>query len=291
MKKAIVFAVAVLGAFLAFADAGIEVAQSTDLARKNTAISWQFTECCDTAVRLSVKRNGEDFDVSGWDTSLVLGGTSSGCVVEGVATGYGTILFAVPACSMPTNGKYTVQITAMKDRRSEEWARGTLRVNANPGMEYMPTCWMGYQKVAKLAASMLTMEFITNSISPFLSGRRGMSEGFVSSRTNLCFVTSKSSAAGVPNFMPFAWDMTNSVPMVLRNAMSASTFTTPDGTAENAVFTRIGDNGEVETFNPTNISGKSWFVSAETGRKFLVTSKLVTDFSRDMTLGTVKGRK
>lgn len=282
MKKTIVASCALLGAFLAFADAGTELVQTTDLARKNTAISWQFTECCDTAVRLSVKRNGEDFDVSGWDTSLVLGGTSSGCVVEGVATGYGTILFTIPACSMPTNGKYTVQITAMKDRRSEEWARGVVRVNLNPGMGYMPTCWMGYQKVAKLAASMITHQYLTNDIIVALTKDFNMTV-IIPASTNPCVRVLKSFVDEIPVKTKFVYDGAHADPMEFRNAEFPDTYISIPSNRNfmASTFYLSGANG-VERFNPERIGHDVWYRSTSvTNRKFMVRGGYCTDRKRN----------
>ena len=130
-------------AFTALAAFGVETSISLDVARKNSSISLSYTECCDHTVRATIRDNGDDFDCNGWEVNLVFGAGDSGCVHEGVVAYANEVLFNIPASSMPTNGKYTVQVMAMKSGRSYEWGRGTLRVNANPGMEYMPTCWMG----------------------------------------------------------------------------------------------------------------------------------------------------
>lgn len=261
MKKTIAAIIAFCGLFAAFADAGAELVLSLDLARKNTAISWTWTEYCDTAVRVTVMRNGEDFPVAGWDASLVLGGTASGCVVEGVRSGYNDITFTVPAFSMPTNGKYTVQINAMKDRRSEEWGRGNVRVNMNPGMAYMPTCWMGYQKVAQLAASMITVDLITNDVVRAVqSNFYPKATGKVDPYTNDCFLVGFSFVPEVVSGARFFWDGESGDTMVFRNVGSPGVFKSRDGSVSNAEFELYRDGVRISWTNNT----KNVFVSTAT---------------------------
>lgn len=267
MKKLIALSIALLGAFAASA-VGVEVLQTIDLARRNSSISWSFTEYCDTTVRLSVLKNGEDFDASGWETSLVLGGTSSGCVVEGASRGYGTIVYTVPACSMPTNGKYTVQFTAMRNGRSEEWARGTLRVNLNPGMEFMPTCWMGYQKVAKLAASMITVDLITNEVFQSVSSNLVTRGNYrIEPWTNRCVLIGKSFVPGLGRGYAFYWDRNETEPRLFKSELYPGfTFHLPGGSITNAYcnatvdgVTAVYTNDTTGTFYPADTNGVKKF--------------------------------
>ena len=270
-----VFAVAALVALASLADAGSATSLALDLSRKNTSISLSWTEFCDNSVRASVLRGGEEFGVSGWDVFLAIGGTSSGCVVEGVADGFNEVVFNVPASSIPTNGRYTVQINAMKDRRSEEWGRGNLRVNLNPGVEFMPTCWMGYQKVARLAASMLTMEFVTNEVfSTVLSNAVARVDS--SARTNACIHVTKSRVAeiGVPT--SFVWDGSNAVSRAFRShVLPGGAFTLPENHAIAASSFVLGG----ETFLPEKLAdGKWWYRStSDPTRKFMVRLAFVSD--------------
>ena len=253
-NKIFVFAAALLAANVALA-AGNQTALALDLARKNTAISLTWTEYCDNAVLAAVLRGGEEFPVAGWDVALVLGGTTSGCVVEGIAAGYNTVLFDIPASSIPTNGRYTVQINAMKDRRSEEWGRGSLRVNVNNGVSYMPTCWMGYQKVARLAASMLTMEFITNEV--FTAVLTNMSSlATVEPLTRPCVVVTKSKVAEIEAPVGFVCAETNGTQYILRSfAVPGAQFTfTASGEEELSAFALDG-----ETFLPEKLADGEWW--------------------------------
>ena len=153
MKHYIVFVFALVLAFLTFA-AGQETLVSIDLARKNaTAMSLVWTEHQSTSIRLNVKRNGEDFDLTGWENRLVIGDGTTGLVVTGAQTGYGDCVFTVDPASIPTNGRYSVAITAEQGYHTEEWARGVLRVELDHGVNYMPTSWYGWEKVARLAAT------------------------------------------------------------------------------------------------------------------------------------------
>ncbi len=270
-----VFAVAALVALASLADAGSATSLALDLSRKNTSISLSWTEFCDNSVRASVLRGGEEFGVSGWDVFLAIGGTSSGCVVEGVADGFNEVVFNVPASSIPTNGRYTVQINAMKDRRSEEWGRGNLRVNLNPGVEFMPTCWMGYQKVARLAASMLTMEFVTNEVfSTVLTN--AISLATVESLTRPCVVVTKSKVAEIEAPVGFVCAETNGTQYILRSfAVPAAHFTfTASGEEELSAFALDG-----ETFLPEKLAdGKWWYRStSDPTRKFSIRLTYVSD--------------
>jgi hypothetical protein len=273
-NKIFVFAAALLAAQTLLA-AGSQTALALDLARKNTAISLTWTEYCDNAVLAAVLRGGEEFPVAGWDVALVLGGTTSGCVVEGIAAGYNTVLFDIPASSIPTNGRYTVQINAMKDRRSEEWGRGSLRVNVNNGVSYMPTCWTGYQKVARLAASMLTMEFITNEV--FTAVLTNVSSlATVEPLTRPCVVVTKSKVAEIEAPVGFVCAETNGTQYILRSfAVPAAHFTfTANGEEELSTFALNG-----ETFLPEKLAdGKWWYRSTSNPtRKLSIRLTYVSD--------------
>ena len=214
--------------------------------------------------------------------SLVLGGTSSGCVVEGVATGYNVLAFDVPAASLPTNGRYAVQINAMHGRRSEEWGRGSLRVNISPGMEYMPTCWMGYQKVAKLAASMLTMEFITNEVFTAVLTNVAMRVDS-SARTNACIHITKSKVEEIAVPTSFAWDGSNAVARAFRShALPGGAFTLP----EDHAIAPSSFELDGEEFMPEKLmDGKWWYRStSDPTRKFMVKLAFVSDRVRDRIL-------
>ena len=279
--KTIIALLAASVAVSAFA-AGNEYSLTLDLARKNTAISLNWTEYCDNALVASVLRGGEEFPVEGWDVSLVLGGTSSGCVVEGVATGYNVLAFDVPAASLPTNGRYAVQINAMHGRRSEEWGRGSLRVNISPGMEYMPTCWMGYQKVAKLAASMLTMEFITNEVFTAVLTNVAMRVDS-SARTNACIHITKSKVEEIAVPTSFAWDGSNAVARAFRShALPGGAFTLP----EDHAIAPSSFELDGEEFMPEKLmDGKWWYRStSDPTRKFMVKLAFVSDRVRDRIL-------
>ena len=275
------FLAALLAANVALA-AGNQTALALDLARKNTAISLTWTEYCDNAVLAAGLRGGEEFPVAGWDVALVLGGTTSGCVVEGIAAGYNTVLFDIPASSIPTNGRYTVQINAMKDRRSEEWGRGSLRVNVNNGVSYMPTCWMGYQKVARLAASMLTMEFITNEVFTAVLTNVAVNVDF-DSWTNGCIRGAKSDTAEVPVHTSFAWDGSNAVARAFRSHdLPGGAFTLP----EDCAIATSSFELDGETFLPEKLAdGKWWYRSAaDPTRKFMVKLAFVSDRVRNRIL-------
>ena len=277
LRTTLGFLAALLAANLAPA-AGNQTALALDLARKNTAISLTWTEYCDNAVLAAVLRGGEEFPVAGWDVALVLGGTTSGCVVEGIAAGYNTVLFDIPASSIPTNGRYTVQINAMKDRRSEEWGRGSLRVNVNNGVSYMPTCWMGYQKVARLAASMLTMEFITNEV--FTAVLTNVSVRVdLSSWTNACIGVESSAAAGIPERSRFVWDGSNAVSRVFRSHnLPGGAFTLPQNLAIATSSFALGG----ETFLPQKVDGRWWYCSTSNpARRFMVKLAFVGDGLRN----------
>lgn len=228
---------------------GAETAIALDISRRNTSISLSFTESCDHAVLATIRDGGDDYNCSGYDVNLVFGAGDRGAVHEGVVRNVNEVLFDIPASSMPTNGKYTVQILAMKDGRSVEWGRGTLRVNANPGMEFMPTCWMGYQKVARLAASMITTDLLTNDVvqaaySNFVVRPKSMIQPY----TNVCFSIGKSFVPGLNRNMHFFWDRQDTEPRTYRTAsFAAGYFLAPGGSITNAVF-MLNTNGETVTY-------------------------------------------
>lgn len=255
-------------ASVAFAT-GTETAILLDVARRNTSISLSYTECCDHAVRATIRDSGDDFDCNGWTVNMVFGAGDRGVVHEGVVTNANEVLFDIPASSMPTNGKYTVQVLAMKSGRSYEWGRGTLRVNANPGMEYMPTCWMGYQKVARLAASMITVELLTNDVVQAAMSN-SVARLDVTNRpmfTNVCFFIDKTFVPGLNRATRFFWDRQEAEPWVFRTArFPEGVFYAPGGSITNAFF-ELTRNGETTTYT-NNASGMFLPASTNVTDKF-----------------------
>ena len=126
---------------------------AVDLARRAAAVAWTWTGLADNAVRLSLTRGGGDFPTAGWGGTLFIGDGALGCAVPGAASGYNELIFDVGRDSVPTNGRYAVQVLATNGTgRVEEWARGTLTVRANPAAEGMPTNWSAYADIARKAA-------------------------------------------------------------------------------------------------------------------------------------------
>ena len=247
---------------------GTETAIALDVSRRNTSISLTFTECCDHAVRAAIRDRGDDFNCSGWEVNLVFGAGDRGVVHEGIVQNVNEVLFDIPASSMPTNGKYTVQVLAMKAGRSNEWGRGTLRVNANPGMEYMPTCWMGYQKVARLAASMITTDRLTNEVVQAMREEFAPRRLTVTPWTNNVLVVKKSFGGTFAWLSMFVQDRTQ--PTKWWSTRHNGVFTWDGSDLTNAVCT-VTDDGGVEVFSPTNIKSKVWFRSdRDPARYFLV---------------------
>ena len=253
-KLALVFALcatALLG--------GQEYFVSIDLARKNTNLSFAWTEHQNTAVRVSVFKNGEDFNVDGWDGFLVLGGGTRGLVVDGVREGYGDFVFNVDQSVMPTNGKYTVQIAAQRGYHTEEWASGTLRVNTNPGIEYLPTCWMGYERVAKLAALYVGTNELKRVVDEIVNVDISI-DGLV--RTNAAIVVKMSKVADIPQGSRFAFCGTSNGEAEFKN------IDLPDvrifgGT--NAVGSTIKVLSSGTTYVSTNMNGKVLHVKSGGG--------------------------
>lgn len=134
---------------------------SADLSKRAATVAWTWTEIADSAVRLSLSRNGDDFPTAGWGGTLFIGDGTLGCAVSGVTNGYNELMFDVGRDSIPTNGKYTVQILATNETgRVEEWARGTLTVRANPAADGMPASWSLYQELARKVAPFIDAEGI-----------------------------------------------------------------------------------------------------------------------------------
>ena len=225
--KRLTFFLAAMSILTACADLGQETIVNVDLSRRPlNGLSWSWTEYNDTSVRLVANRNGDEFCITNWSAYLVLGGGASGCVYEGLQSGYNEFVFNVDSSSLPTNGRYTVQIVGSQGRRSEEWARGNLRVNINPAVNYMPTCWMGYQKVARLAALYVTWDGLmaspsnhqelANSVAAALNevdiGER------VSTCTNPCVCVTKSNIPELPLWSYLAWDGVSSDPRLYWNS-------------------------------------------------------------------------
>ena len=194
-----------LSAILAFAlaassgasAAGREYLVQIDLARKNRDLSLVWTELQSTAVRVNVRDNGDDASLSGWDGYLAVGDADKGLVVEGELTAPNEWLFRVDASAIPTNGRYSVAVTAQKGYHTEEWARGVLRVNTYPGVEWMPTCWMGWQKVAKLAALYVSTNDLAAAFAAYEEDVAYDFDAYV--RTNDCLVVQKTTVDALPN--------------------------------------------------------------------------------------------
>lgn len=243
---------------------GQERLVSIDLARKESSLSFVWTENQNTAVRVSVKDNGSDFNLDGWDGFLVLGGGKRGLVVEGVRVGYGSFVFHVDQYAMPTNGKYTVQITAQRGYHTEEWASGVVRVQLNPGVEYMPTCWMGYERVAKLAALYINTNDVRVAVDEIVGADFNL-DGLT--RTNAAVVVKVSKVADIPQGARFAFYNPSGGEATFKNA------DLPDvrifgGT--NAVSSTIEILSSGAMYAPTNINGKAWHVKVGGGPVELV---------------------
>lgn len=238
---------------------GQERLVSIDLARKNSSLSFIWTEHQNTAVRVSVMDNGTDFNLDGWDGFLVLGGGTRGLVVEGVRDGYGDFVFNVDQSAMPTNGKYTVQITAQRDYHTEEWASGVVRVQLNPGVEYLPTCWMGYERVAKLAALYIGTNDVRRAVDEIVGADFDLD---CLTKTNAAVVVKVSNVADIPQGTRFAFYKPNGGMAEFKNADR------PDiriygGTNAAASTVEVLSSGAV--YAPTNINGKVWHVKVGGG--------------------------
>ena len=134
---------------------------SVDLSKRAAAVAWTWTELADCSVRLMVSRNGDDFPTAGWGGIMFIGDGSLGGAVYGVTNGYNELVFDVLRGSVPTNGKYAVQILATNDTgRIEEWARGSLTVRANPSADGMPADWSAYADLARKVAPFIDAEGI-----------------------------------------------------------------------------------------------------------------------------------
>ena len=231
-----------------------------DIARKNEgSLSFVWTENQNTAVRVSVLKNGDDFDLTGWDGFLVLGGGGRGLVVEGVRDGYDDFVFRVDQSAMPTNGKYTVQITAQRGHHTEQWASGKLRVQLNPGVEYMPTCWMGYERVAKLAALYINTNDVRVAVDEIVGADLDLD---CLTKTNAAVVVKVSNVADIPQGTRFAFYRPNGGTAEFKNTDR------PDiriygGTNAAASTIEVLSSGAV--YAPTNINGKVWHVKVGGG--------------------------
>lgn len=130
-----------------------------DLSKRAAAVAWTWTELADSSIRLVVTRNGEDFPTAGWGGFLFIGDGSMGGAVGGAANGYNELVFDVAHGSVPTNGKYAVQILATNETgRIEEWVRGSLTVRVNPSADGMPADWSAYADLARKVAPYISAE-------------------------------------------------------------------------------------------------------------------------------------
>ena len=132
---------------------------SVDLAKRTATVAWTWTDLADSAVRLSLTRNGDDFPTAGWGGSLFIGDGTTGCAVGGTRSGFNELFFDVGRDNVPTNGRYAVQIIATNEAgRVEEWVRGSLTVRANPAAEGMPASWSAYADIARKVAPLIDCE-------------------------------------------------------------------------------------------------------------------------------------
>ena len=261
---------------------GQERLVSIDLARKESSLSFVWTENQNTAVRVSVKDNGSDFNLDGWDGFLVLGGGKRGLVVEGVRVGYGSFVFHVDQYAMPTNGKYTVQITAQRGYHTEEWASGVVRVQLNPGVEYMPTCWMGYERVAKLAALYINTNDVRVAVDEILG------ESFeldCVTRTNAAVVVQVSKVPDVQKGSWFAFNKPNGGTAEFKNVEMPNVHIY-GGT--NAASSTIEVLTTGAMYTPTNINGKVWHRNAESGGLVYMVDCLMTNNEKNTAIGGVR---
>ena len=281
--KRLTFFLAAMLILSSFADMGQETIVNVDLSRRPlNGLSWTWTEFCDSSVRLVAKRNGDEFCTTNWTCYLVLGGTSSGCVYEGVANGYNETVFNVDSASLPTNGRYTVQIVGTQGRRSEEWARGNLRVNMNPAMNYMPTCWMGYQKVARLAALYVTWDDLMTSPSnhqeltnTVVTAITDVDIGdYVSTMTNPCVCVTKSNVPELPRWSKLAWDGVSRDPRVFLNTSLPAVLRLYGDTFDTATLEVIRNGSNFMTFAPTNVNGSIYFSSCPTNLENYIKFKM-----------------
>ena len=285
--------IAILAAFVscaAFADNASETRLSVDLTRP-ASFSWTWTRNLDTAIRMTVKRGGDEFAVTGRVWSIVLGGADSGFVCDGVRTAYNEVLFDIHADALPTNGRYVVQLMVNNGTRSEEIGRGNLTVRLNPAMDYMPSCWMGYQKVARLASYFIQMDVITNAVIAALSTNSAPSASASASTvdftdwTNHCLRVTKSKVPEMPIVKRFVWDGSNTEVRVMRCAdFPAGRFVLPGAWSPltNSYFEISAAVGEPERFHAERVSGQLWYKSAaDESRKFMVKPAFVGNRQRN----------
>ncbi len=289
MRAAILF-ISAFVSFAGLADAGVELALRLDLAKRNSYIAWNLTQYCDTQVRTTVVKNGEDFNLDGWSVYLVLGGADSGVAAQGVISDYNELVFTLPATSLPTNGKYTVQVSATKDRRSEEWGSGTVRVKLNPSVNYMPTSWVGYEQVAKVAATLIADRMIDDGLyDSVASNLLQRIIGEEAAQTNLCIDVLKSNVAEVPTGLRFVETQQTANGFIYSNAAYTNiTFVLPaNRRIFKAEFSLATTNG-VEVFTPTKKNGAVRFKTTSTNntsRIFYLLGGWCSDAERNECLG------
>ena len=276
-KLALMFALCASALF-----GGQERLVSIDLARKNQSLSLIWTEMQNTAVRVSVKDNGSDFNLDGWDGFLVLGGGKRGLVVEGVREGYGDFVFRVDQSAMPTNGKYTVQITAQRGYHTEEWASGVVRVQMNPGVDYLPTCWMGYERVAKLAALYIGTNDVRRAVDEIVGADFELD---CVTRTNAAVVVQVSKVQDIHKGSRFAFNRPNGGEAEFKN-VDYPDIRIYGGTNAASSVIEVMTTGT--TYAPTNINGKVWHRNAESGGMVYMADCLVTNNEKIKAMGGVR---
>ncbi len=115
---------------------------SIDLERPQQPFVIPLTEATDSTVSAQLLASGSEFDPTGWTGLLWYGTTAGGYTLTNSASGYGLMTWSIPVYSMPTNGRYSVQILGAISNRVEEWGRGAMIVRMNPSRDYLPAQWI-----------------------------------------------------------------------------------------------------------------------------------------------------
>lgn len=141
-----------------------------DLERPQQPFAISATEQTDVSVTANLRASGSEFDPSGWTGLLWYGTTAGGITMTNTSAAVGSMTWQIPVSSIPTNGRYTVQIFGAATNIIEEWGRGALTVRLNPAHGSLPACWISSDRAYSVATNALEIanQAIAGKVSSYI---------------------------------------------------------------------------------------------------------------------------
>lgn len=153
-----------------------------DLERPKQAFALQLTESADTTLRAALRASGVEFEPSGWTGLLWYGDKTGGITLTNSTSSFGSMEWAIPAASVPTNGRYSVQILGASGSVVEEWGAGVMSVRASPSGGALPAewlagnpAWITATNALAVAQSAATTQQLADAVAP-LAGTQSVAE-------------------------------------------------------------------------------------------------------------------